>query len=87
MLKVLYRPVFVRKYWRLPSSLREEVNEKIELFRKDPTHSFLKIHKLKGKLEGFLSFSVNYQYRVIFEFAGKNAIRLFTVGKHEIYRG
>jgi addiction module RelE/StbE family toxin len=85
MLRILYRPVFIRQYWKLSESLREEVNEKIKLFQKDPTHSFLKIHKLKGKLAGCLSFSVNYQYRVIFEFVGKDAIRLFAVGKHEIY--
>lgn len=86
MIKVLYKPAFIRQYKKLPEALREEIKEKIGLFREDPSHLFLKSHKLKGKLKGFLSFSVNYEYRIVFEYETKNTVVLLAVGDHEVYK-
>lgn len=85
MITVLYKPTFIRQYKKLPSALQLEVKEKIELFRKDPKHSFLKTHKLKGILKGFWGFSVNYEYRIVFQYELKNSAVLLAVGTHDIY--
>lgn len=86
MLTVLYKPTFVRQYKKLPEALRQEAKEKIAIFRKNPNHPFLKTHKLKGKLKGFFSFSVNYAYRIIFSYESKNTSVLLTIGDHQIYQ-
>ncbi|MEK7528600.1 MAG: type II toxin-antitoxin system mRNA interferase toxin, RelE/StbE family [Patescibacteria group bacterium] len=86
MIEVLYKPSFVRQYKKLPDALREEVKEKITLFKKEPDHQFLKTHKLKGPLKGFYSFSVNYEYRVVFEYESKKTAVLLAVGNHDVYR-
>jgi len=85
MLKVKFKAAFVRNYKKLPKALQQEVKEKIELFRTDPNHSFLKTHKLKGKLKNRWSFSVNYEYRIVFLYESKNTAVLLAVGNHDIY--
>ena len=85
MIKVKYKPAFVRQYKKLPKALKQETKEKIDLFCVDPNHSFLKTHKLKGRLKGRYSFSVNYKYRVVFRYETKNTAVLLAVGDHEVY--
>lgn len=86
MITVRYKPSFLKEYKKLPNDLQGEIREKIELFRKDPRHPFLKTHKLKGDLRGRFSFSVNYAYRIVFRYDGKNAAILLGVGTHKIYQ-
>lgn len=84
-MKILYKPSFIRQYKKLPDALQQEVMDKVTLFKQDPAHPFLRTHKLKGKMEGYLSFSVNYEYRIIFQYEQDN-IALVAVGNHEIYQ-
>lgn len=86
MITVVYRPVFLRQYDKLPQELQEEAKEKIEIFRGNPRHPSLKAHKLKGKLRGSCSFSVNYKYRIIYEYESKSRVALLAVGDHDVYR-
>jgi addiction module RelE/StbE family toxin len=85
-MNIVYTPKFIRQYKKLPEALQEEVKEKIELFKADQNHPFLKTHKLKGELKKYWSFSVNYQYRIIFEYDSKETIALLKVGDHHIYQ-
>lgn len=85
MIKILYKPIFVRQFKKLPSALQDEVKDKIHLFQEDHNHPFLRTHKLKGRLKGFFSFSVNYEYRIVFEWIDKETARFFAVGDHDIY--
>lgn len=64
----------------------EDIIEKIEMFRASENHKRLKVHKLKGSLSGVYSFSVNYQMRIVFEYADKNTALLLTIGDHHIYQ-
>ena len=84
-MQIFYKPSFVRQYKKLPSSLQNEIKEKIQLFAVSPNHSFLKTHKLQGRLKNFYSFSVNYQYRVIFS-KQKKSSTLLGIGNHDIYK-
>ncbi len=86
MIKIFYTPKFIRHYKKLPETLRIEVEEKVELFRKDPQDSSLKFHKLKGKLKGYSSFSVNYAYRIIVQEDAKGVYALLAVGDHDVYK-
>jgi len=86
MIKIIYKPSFVRALKKLPKALIQEAKEKIELFRVDQNHSFLKTHKLKGPLSGRWSFSVNYQYRIVFRYESKNVVILLNIGDHDVYK-
>ena len=81
-----YTPSFVRRFKGLEESLKEEIREKLTLFKKNVRDPSLKTHKLKGKLHGCYSFSVNYQYRIVFCYDSQNDIAFLDVGDHDVYR-
>lgn len=87
MIKVGYAQEFIRTYDKLPAALKEEVKEKIELFKTRTNHRRLRVHKLHGRFAGHWSFSVNYAYRIIFDYLGKQkeSVLLLVVGDHSIY--
>lgn len=58
---------------------------RVELFRKNPSDSRLKTHKLHGELDGFSAFSINYKYRIIFEFLEDDIVEFYSIGDHDIY--
>ncbi len=84
-MNVAYKPSFVRQFNALESALQEEVIEKIEQFKKRQNHKQLRVHKLKGRLTHCFSFSVNYRYRIIFEYESTDTAVLLGVGDHSIY--
>lgn len=86
MIRVYYKPTFVRQFNLLEEALKEEIIEKIELFKNRRNHQKLKIHKLKGRLAGRYSFSVNYKIRIVFNYLKKDEIVLLAIGDHKIYK-
>ncbi len=86
MIQLIYAPAFIRALNKLSVDLQEEAMEKIELFRNEKSHTQLKIHKLRGRLEGRLSFSVNFKTRIIFQYLAPKKATLLTIGDHDIYR-
>ena len=85
-MKIYYSSKFAREYKKLPIDVKKIAEEKEKIFRKNPFNQRLKTHKLKGELKGFLSFSVNQKYRIIFEFVDANIIWFHSVGNHSIYK-
>lgn len=85
-MKALYSPCFVRRYKKLPSKIKALIENNEKIFLKNPFDKKLKTHKLTGKLKGLWAFSVDYKYRIIFEFMNKDTVYLHSVGTHRIYR-
>ncbi len=85
---VHFKPSFLRALKKLHPELKEESIEKIELFKDTKNHEQLKVHKLKGMFKKHYSFSVNYQYRILFQYLDKSKSEavLLTIGDHEIYK-
>ncbi len=83
---LLYTPKFIRQWKKLEPALQEEVERCLGELRKNPKQPFLKVHKLTGELKGFLSCSVNYRYRIVFEWDDTKTIAILSVGDHDIYR-
>lgn len=85
MIELEYAPAFLNQLKKLPIELQHEAIEKIELFKHRSNHRLLKVHKLKGKMKGKLSFSVNYSYRIAFKWLPDDAAGLLAIGDHDIY--
>ena len=82
---VKYKPSFLREFKQLPPDLQEEALERIKLFKDKSNHKKLKVHKLKGRLKNFYSFSVTYSHRIVFEHE-KEGVVFLAIGDHDIYR-
>jgi len=53
--------------------------------RKNPFYPSLRLHKLKGRLDGLWSLSIDLKYRIIFKVMDDGAILFVSIGLHAIY--
>ena len=83
---LVYTPKFIRQWKKLPPALQDEVEECLQLLKANPKQATLRTHKLTGHLRRFYSCSVNYRYRVIFEWDDSRTIALLAVGDHAVYQ-
>ncbi len=84
-MRIAYQKSFIRQLKKLPKELQEEAFEKIEVFETNHNDPTLKTHKLNGPMKNFWSFSVNYNYRIIF-IIDQNEALFLEIGTHDIYK-
>lgn len=66
--------------------LEEKFWKRLEIFRDNPYDPRLRTHKLSGDLQEFWSFTVEYDVRVVFQFADKDRAVFQDIGTHdEVY--
>ena len=85
-MQIIYAPAFIKQFADFEELLKEEIRQKILLFQDAKNHRSLKVHKLHGLLKDRYSFSVNYNYRIIFKYLSKNEVAILAVGGHDIYK-
>ena len=83
---ILYSSKFVGELKKLPAELVTIAIKKEKIFRQNPLHPSLRIHPLKGKLNGLWSISITGGYRIIFERQQNGDILFVSIGKHDIYK-
>ena len=83
---IYYSSKFEKEYKRLPLVVKKLAEKKEKLFRENPHSPVLKSHQLSGRLKTYWSLSINYQYRIIFEFNNEREVWFHSVGTHEIYK-
>ncbi len=82
---IYYSSHFEKAFKALPLNVRKQAIEKEKIFQENCFDKRLKTHKLKGRLENYWSFSINYSYRILFEFSDENEVGFIDVGTHSIY--
>ncbi len=85
-MQISYTNKFEREYRKLSIEIKLKVESREKIFRKNPFTPSLKTHKLSGDLKDFWAFSVDFTYRVIFEFVDNDDIFFHSVGDHDIYK-
>lgn len=87
-MRIFLTPQFVRMFDNLERSLQEEALEKIETFKNVSSHRALRVHKLRGKYKNCYAFSINYQVRIIFQYApeAEHTVYLLAIGDHNVYK-
>jgi len=83
--KIYPASCFVRAYKKLSENIKSRAKQQEKIFLDNPFDPRLKTHKLKGELKDFWSYSINYQYRILFRFINHNEVIYYDVGTHEIY--
>lgn len=93
-MKIAWTPKSMRAFKKIiPKNpqLRSLIDITLRQLIKDPFHPSLRTHKLQGDLSETWSCSINYSYRIIFEFIESSdkqekAILLVNLGSHdEVY--
>jgi addiction module RelE/StbE family toxin len=64
------------------SELKEKIKSKLELFKTNPLHPSLRLHKLKGKKIDLWSISIELDLRIIFVYLN-DGVLLTDIGKHD----
>ena len=77
---------FIRSYKTLPRPIQAKAKQKEQIFKADPFDPRLKTHKLRGKLEGLWSYSVTFEYRILFRFIDQQTVLYHDIGTHDVYR-
>ena len=85
MIEIHFSKSFDRLMRKIESEMLESISEKIEEFREKDNHQRLKVHKLKGRLAGFYAFSIDYKYRIVFQWLSSNSALLLDFGDHSVY--
>lgn len=83
--KILYHPNFSAAFRSISPVVREKAVMKEALFCENIFHPLLRTHKLKGRLAGLYSFSVDAQYRILFKMY-KNSVIFLDIDNHDLYR-
>ncbi|OGC82237.1 MAG: hypothetical protein A2V81_00580 [Candidatus Abawacabacteria bacterium RBG_16_42_10] len=65
--------------------MQEKAIKAEKLFRSNPFHPSLRLHKLKGKLFGLWSISIDRRNRIVFKPLNDGVILFVSIGAHSIY--
>lgn len=83
---ITYSSHFERAFHNLPTPIQVLANKREKMFRRDCFDPRLKTHKLAGEFKELWSFSINYQYRIVFRFLDSNSVYFIETGDHSIYQ-
>jgi mRNA-degrading endonuclease YafQ of YafQ-DinJ toxin-antitoxin module len=86
MIEVAFSSSFKRAFKKRVAGnaeLEEKFWKRVAIFTNNPYEPTLRTHKLSGELKGLWSFTVEYDVRVVFSFAGKNRAVFEDIGSHD----
>ncbi|PSB02306.1 type II toxin-antitoxin system RelE/ParE family toxin [Merismopedia glauca] len=92
-MRIGWNPKSIRAFKRMVRKnpqLRPLIEQALRQLAEDPFQSGLRTHKLKGDLANIWSCSIDYNYRILFEFVRgsdeEDAVLLLNIGTHdEVY--
>ena len=82
MIRVEEHRLFTKYYRKLSIKQKIRYQQRVAILIENPKHPLLKVHALKGELEGFYVFSLSGDLRVVFDWPEKNHIILHKIGTH-----
>ncbi|MBU0981815.1 type II toxin-antitoxin system RelE/ParE family toxin [Patescibacteria group bacterium] len=83
--EIHYNETFEAQFLNLPKSIWKKACKCERLFRENSFHPSLRLHKLRGKLDGLWSISIDMKYRLIFKPLDDGVILFVSIGLHAIY--
>jgi addiction module RelE/StbE family toxin len=83
---ISYGSDFIKQFKKLSSTIQKLAIKKEIIFKKNPIHTSLRLHSLKGKLDGLYSISITLNYRIIFKRIDNGDIIFISIGTHDLYK-
>lgn len=85
VVSIHYNDSFAKQFYKLPKNIQIKAIKAEKVFRTNPFHPSLRLHKLKEKLDGLWSISLDYKYRIIFKSLKNGVVLFISIGLHAIY--
>jgi len=79
-MQIVFHRKWDKAYENLDADIQEKVDERIQLFRKNPHHQLLQNHKLKGEWSGYHSINITGDVRAIYEPVDGDVMHFVAVG-------
>ena len=83
--EIHYNDEFAKQFSNIPKIIQKKACKKEAIFKENPFHPSLRLHKLKGKLEGLWSISIDMRHRIIFKPLENGVVLFVSIGVHAIY--
>lgn len=85
---ILFDSVF-EKHWRkylakLTARQKEQMRERLAIFKEDVFDKRLKTHRLKGNLKEYYAFSISHSDRIVFQIIEDNSVYFIEIGSHDV---
>lgn len=81
-MRVITSPTFIKQFKKLPVKVRQQFKVRLELWLEDSGHPVLRVHSLKGNLQGYWSMNITGDYRVLYYFINDEEVVLALIGTH-----
>lgn len=87
--KALHFDATFEKQWlkylrKLTEKEKDQLKERLAIFKEDVFDTRLKTHHLKGNLKEYYAFSISYSDRIVFKFLADDEILFIAIGSHDI---
>ncbi|WP_129128232.1 type II toxin-antitoxin system RelE/ParE family toxin [Geomonas oryzae] len=63
---------------------KEQLKERLSIFKEDAFDKRLKTHRLKGNLKEYHAFSISYSDRIVFRLLDDEEVLFIQIGSHDI---
>ncbi len=87
---IKYNSAFLKHYRKRiqpHQALKNRFDKRIKIFVQDKNNPLLHNHQLSGDLEGFCTFSITGDIRVIYKFESKDIVLFYDIGTHnQVYK-
>ncbi|OGK34580.1 hypothetical protein A3A93_02600 [Candidatus Roizmanbacteria bacterium RIFCSPLOWO2_01_FULL_38_12] len=78
---------YLKKIKKKDKKLFKRIVKQFALFKIDPKHRSLRVHKLSGRLKNYWSISISKDIRIIYLLRREDEAYFFDIGTHdEVYR-
>lgn len=81
-MRIITSPTFAKQFKKLPAKVKQQFKVKLELWLEDSAHPTLRVHSLKGNLQGYWSMNITGDYRVLYYFISDEEVVLALIGTH-----
>ena len=82
---IRYSKRFVKQLKKLPHDVQQRAIKQEQVFKRNPYHPSLRLHKLSGRLRQVWSISITMNYRIMFQVFENGDTLFVSIGTHAIY--
>lgn len=82
MIQIVVHKRFVKQFRKLPENVQRAFQARRDLFLDDVNNPLLRVHSLQGKYDGYKSFNVTADIRVVYKEVEENTVLFLEIGSH-----